>query len=115
MAWLKVRTNLITILSDARVLTLTYHAGTQRSYIFAIHPEHFQTYWDMLREFVDTDWKEKFELGPVWQSVDVFQAVYQTKHEKEEALKTMTNEEIDYLISTSRNIYAKIFYSSFKK
>ena len=89
--------------------------GTQRSYIFAIHPERLQTYWDMLREFVDTDWKQVFEIEPVWQSIDVFQTVYPTKHEKEKALEAMSNEEIDHLISTSNNTYGKIFYSSFKK
>jgi len=39
----------------------------------------------------------------------------QTKHEKEKALESMNNEEIDHLISTSNNTYGKIFYSSFKK
>ena len=114
-AWLKVRADLVAILGDAYVLTLTYHKGTQRSYIFAIHHERLQTYWDMLREFVDTDWKQVFEIEPVWQSVDAFQAVYPTKHEKEKALESMNNEEIDHLISTSNNTYGKIFYSSFKK
>lgn len=114
-AWLKVRADLIAILGDAYTLTLTYHKGTQRSYIFVIHPERLQTYWDMLREFVDTDWKQVFEIEPVWQSVDVFQTVYPTKHEKEKALESMNNEEIDHLISTSNNTYGKIFYSSFKK
>ncbi len=106
-AWLKVRTDLIAILGDAYVLTLTYHKGTQRSYIFAIHPEHFRTYRDMLCEFVDTDWKKVFEIEPVWQSADAFQKVYPTEHEKEKALETMTNEEIDHLISTSHNTLIK--------
>lgn len=44
-----------------------------------------------------------------------FQKQYPTKAEKEKALKEMTNEQIDELIDASDNIYAKIFYSSFKK
>ena len=37
------------------------------------------------------------------------------KEAKEEALKKMTDEEIDELIKASTNIYGKIFYSSYKK
>jgi len=34
---------------------------------------------------------------------------------KEELLKSMKNEEIDYLISKSTNAYEKIFMSKFKR
>ena len=44
-----------------------------------------------------------------------FQEKYPTKQDKEEALKKMTNDEIDELINACPNIYAKICYSSFKK
>ena len=44
-----------------------------------------------------------------------FQERYKTREEKEEALKRMSNEEIDKLIEASSNIQAKIFYSKFKK
>ncbi len=37
------------------------------------------------------------------------------KEQREELLKSMTNEEINYLISKSINIYEKIFMSKFKK
>ena len=39
---------------------------------------------------------------------------YPTKAEKEEALKQMSDEEIDELIETQNNVYGKIFYSKFK-
>ena len=42
-------------------------------------------------------------------------AEYPTKEAKEEALKKMTDEEIDELIKASTNIYGKIFYSTYKK
>ena len=44
-----------------------------------------------------------------------FQEKYPTKADKEQALRNMSNEEIDALINATNNIYAKIFYSSFKK
>ena len=47
--------------------------------------------------------------------IEKFQNDYPTKKAKEEALKKMTNEQIDELIEASGNTYAKIFYSSFKK
>lgn len=48
-------------------------------------------------------------------NVDEFQEKYKTKKEKEEALKSMSNEEIENLIKTSTNIYGKMFYKSFLK
>ena len=47
--------------------------------------------------------------------IDIFQQKYPTKEAKEEALKNMTDEEIDELIKASTNIYGKVFYPSFKK
>ena len=47
--------------------------------------------------------------------IEDFQQQYPTKAEKEEALRNMTNEQIDELIEASSNIQAKIFYASFKK
>lgn len=44
-----------------------------------------------------------------------FQEKYETREQKEQALKNMSNEEIDRLIEASSNVYAKIFYSKFKK
>ena len=47
--------------------------------------------------------------------IEDFQKKYPTKEEKEEALKAMSNEQIDELINESTNIQAKVFYSSFKE
>ena len=47
-------------------------------------------------------------------NVKEFQEKYPTRAEKEEALRQMTDEEIDELISTVDNIQGKIFYSKFK-
>ena len=47
--------------------------------------------------------------------IGIFQKKYPTRKEKEEALKNMTNEEIDELIKATTNIQAKNFYKNFKK
>lgn len=47
--------------------------------------------------------------------IEEFQAKYPTRSEKENALRNMSNEQIDELINASGNIQAKIFYASFKK
>ena len=44
-----------------------------------------------------------------------FGDMYPTKEEKIEALKRMSDEEIDELIRTQSNIYGKIFYKKYKK
>lgn len=48
-------------------------------------------------------------------NVDEFQEKYKTKAEKDEALKNMSNEEIENLIKTSTNIYGKMFYKKYIK
>lgn len=41
---------------NAKIIVLTFHRGTQRSYIFAIHPENYKTYDKLLNEFIDSPW-----------------------------------------------------------
>jgi len=64
-AWIKVRTDLKAFAEDAVIFTLTYHKGTQRSYIFAVHLERAALYDRMLREFVESGWSPAFELEEV--------------------------------------------------
>ena len=64
-AWLKVRTDLKAYLGNACLLTLTFHKGTQRSYIFALHPERVSKYFRLLRSFTDSEWRKVFDLEPV--------------------------------------------------
>ena len=47
--------------------------------------------------------------------IEEFQEKYPTKEDKEKALMKMSDEEIDILVRESKNVYAKIFYSKFKK
>ncbi len=44
-----------------------------------------------------------------------FQKKYKTREAKEEALKKMSNSDIEFLNYCSDTIYAKIFYSKFRK
>lgn len=48
-------------------------------------------------------------------NITEFQERYPTKREKEEAARLMTNEQIDEIIQSASNTYAKIFYSELKR
>ena len=54
-------------------------------------------------------------MGDRFEKVKEFSRKYPTREEKVEALKNMTDEEIDELIRDCPNIYGKIFYAQFKK
>ena len=47
--------------ADAELITLTYHRGVQRSFIFAIHPEDYEKYRMILDVFLNSSWGEHFE------------------------------------------------------
>lgn len=44
-----------------------------------------------------------------------FQKLYKTREEKEEALRSMSDNDISFLIYCMDNIHGKIFYSNFLK
>ena len=48
---------------DASIFVLTFHRGTQRSFIFAIHPENKDKYSELLREFLNTEWGKIIPKG----------------------------------------------------
>ena len=43
----------------AKIFVLTFHRGTQRSYVFAIHPDNEEKYARLIKAFLDTDWGKK--------------------------------------------------------
>ena len=47
-------------------------------------------------------------------AIEDFQKKYPTKAQKEQALRGMSNAQIDKLINASTNVQGKIFYSKFK-
>ncbi len=40
----------------AKIIVLTFHRGTQRSYFFAIHPEDYDKYDDIVNDFLKSAW-----------------------------------------------------------
>ena len=59
-AWEKVKLEMKEHLRDARIVVLTYHRGTQRSYIFVIHPDDCDRYLTILAAFDRTFWRDLF-------------------------------------------------------
>ena len=53
---------------DAVMLGITYHRGTQRSYIFVLHPEKEKLYRVLLKDFLETAWKDCFTSEPISQA-----------------------------------------------
>lgn len=63
--WEKAKTQIRQYLRDAQILAVTFCRGTQRSYIFVIHPDRYQKYEQMLQEFLQTEWRRMFRWEPV--------------------------------------------------
>ena len=66
--WEQVKTEIRKYLRDAQILALTFHRGTQRSYIFVVHPECFCWYEQILKSFLDTTWGGMFSWEPIRES-----------------------------------------------
>lgn len=58
-AWLATKTEMQQYLPDAKIYVLTYHRGSQRSYIFVIHPNAYKRYCNILYDFERTSWGDK--------------------------------------------------------
>lgn len=54
--WKEKMNELKQVFPDAKIIVLTFHRGTQRSYIFGIHPEHYDKYNKLIADFLKTDW-----------------------------------------------------------
>ncbi len=55
-AWQKKMVELRSVCPDVGIVVLTYRRGTQRSYIFGVHPERYETFSGMLDGFLQTSW-----------------------------------------------------------
>ena len=55
--WEKTKTQIRQYIRDAQILAVTFCRGTQRSYIFVIHPDRYQKYELLLQAFLQTEWK----------------------------------------------------------
>ena len=58
--WALAKRQMQEAVPDAVLMALTFHRGTQRSYVFAIHPDHKEKYEHFLDAFLHTDWKDMF-------------------------------------------------------
>lgn len=65
--------------------------------------------YDSLSDLQKLVYKERVRV------IKKFQKKYKTKEAKEAALKKMSNSDIEFLNYCSDTIYAKIFYSKFRK
>ena len=63
--WEQSKTAIRKYLVDAQILAVTSHRGTQRSYIFVLHPRNYLRYKWMLSEFLNSEWKCMF----TWESI----------------------------------------------
>ena len=63
--WERAKRIMQTCCPDAVLLGITYHRGTQRSYIFVLHPEKESFYRALLKAFLESSWKECFTEEPI--------------------------------------------------
>jgi hypothetical protein len=64
-AWEQAKTEIRTRIRDAQILGVTFHRGTQRSYIFVVHPDQYRKYVLLLNKFGKTAWIRMFEREPI--------------------------------------------------
>lgn len=57
--WGEKKNEMLKFLPDAQILVLTFHRGTQRSYIFVVHPNSYKRYRELINEFVTQYWKDE--------------------------------------------------------
>ena len=62
--WLTAKTIMRQDLPDACIKVITYHKGTQRSYIFVLHPHTASQYHSLLAEFIQK-WSPLFSEDPI--------------------------------------------------
>lgn len=58
--WERAKRIMLEFCPDAAMLGITYHRGTQCSYIFILHPEMKDFYSELLKDFLKTAWKDCF-------------------------------------------------------
>lgn len=58
--WELAKTEIRKYIRDAQILAITFHRGTQRSYIFVLHPDCYSRYEHILTEFLNSAWGGMF-------------------------------------------------------
>lgn len=54
--WELAKTEIRKYIRDAQILAITFHKGTQRSYIFVLHPDCYSRYEQILTDFLNSAW-----------------------------------------------------------
>ena len=78
-AWEQAKTGIRNYIRDAQILAVTCHRGTQRSYIFVLHPDSYKKYEHILTAFLDSAWGNMF----TWETIagNAYPAKYLQKNE----------------------------------
>ena len=50
--WEDTKAMMQRVITDAKLAIITFHKGTQKSYIFVLHKESFRKYVGLIREFL---------------------------------------------------------------
>jgi len=64
-AWEQAKAEIRNHIRDAQLLAVTCHRGTQRSYIFILHPDCYMKYEKIITAFLDSEWGSMF----TWENV----------------------------------------------
>ena len=64
-AWIQYKNLFRTRIPNAKMAGLTFHRGTQRSYIFALQEESAEEMTDLLHEFSETVWSDMFTIEDI--------------------------------------------------
>lgn len=64
-SWEETKNGLRHYIRDAQIIGTTSHRGTQRTYLFVLHPDSYRRYVGILNEFERTQWREMFTREPV--------------------------------------------------
>ena len=64
-AWEQAKAEIRNHIRDAQLLAVTCHRGTQRSYIFVLHPDCYMKYERIITAFLDSEWGNMF----TWENV----------------------------------------------
>ena len=59
-AWDAAKTDMKRYIRDAKIIVLTYHRGTQCSFIFVVHPDDYERYLKIIASFEYTNWQDSF-------------------------------------------------------
>lgn len=58
--WGETKNIMAQVLPEAILCGITFHRGTQRTYIFVVHPEDYKRYYKILTRFLHTRWSKVF-------------------------------------------------------